>query len=345
MNKIQETNRIIEFDIIKCLAIFLVLWGHSLQHLSDMGKNNDMFTTISMFHMPLFMMISGFFSRSSIDQSSLKILLTKKAKQLLYPCISFGILFLTVVLLLNYFKTHTLSLSASFAVKYFYDIFWFLKSLFFCFLILYISNKITNSKLWGGVVAICLCQFIPLFKINWMMPFFVTGYWLSAKLDFLLKYKHAVAICSTIIFLTLWIFLFGEASTWSDKISYCKGHLLNGDTSVISLYFIVQIERFTVGISGALMVVFSTFSLSGRLNDHPISKWISGIGRETLGIYIIQTLLLETILASICNLSVINTGIFTFIITPVISAMMMYICYRISLLIARSPRIKKTLYL
>lgn len=142
-------NRIIEFDIIKCLAIFLVLWGHSIQHLSDTGRNNDAFVVISMFHMPLFMLISGFFSRKSIELS-FSTLITKKLKQLIYPTISFGFVFLLIGFIVSFFKNHSISSSLISVGSYFYGSFWFLKSVFFCYIIQYCCIKLANNIYIGG---------------------------------------------------------------------------------------------------------------------------------------------------------------------------------------------------
>ena len=64
MNSIPQTNqRLLTFDAIKIFAIFLVIWGHCIGELSSCDvANRSMYRIIYSFHMPLFMMISGFFS-------------------------------------------------------------------------------------------------------------------------------------------------------------------------------------------------------------------------------------------------------------------------------------------
>lgn len=55
-----------KLDNLKGIAIFLVVWGHSLQYLNN-GEfdffENSLFQVIYSFHMPLFMVISGFFQK------------------------------------------------------------------------------------------------------------------------------------------------------------------------------------------------------------------------------------------------------------------------------------------
>ncbi|MDE5968902.1 MAG: acyltransferase family protein [Muribaculaceae bacterium] len=62
-------NRVVWLDILKCMAIFLVLWGHSIQYLrSDSPFDDPVFRFIYSFHMPLFMALSGFLRRSFVER-------------------------------------------------------------------------------------------------------------------------------------------------------------------------------------------------------------------------------------------------------------------------------------
>lgn len=60
------SNRILAFDLLKLLAIYLVLVGHGTQHLLPSNPLDEpLYIYIYSFHMPLFMMLSGYFSYSS----------------------------------------------------------------------------------------------------------------------------------------------------------------------------------------------------------------------------------------------------------------------------------------
>lgn len=87
MSNNAGSRRLIWADMLKCFAIFLVLWGHSIQHLTPSGfMDNPVFRLIYSFHMPLFMIISGYFA-SGIIKKSWKNLLVKKSLQLVVPTI------------------------------------------------------------------------------------------------------------------------------------------------------------------------------------------------------------------------------------------------------------------
>ena len=53
-------QRIYLFDTAKFILIFLVIYGHMLQPNRALPYNCEMYSLIYMFHMPLFIMISGF---------------------------------------------------------------------------------------------------------------------------------------------------------------------------------------------------------------------------------------------------------------------------------------------
>ncbi|MDD8037541.1 MAG: acyltransferase family protein, partial [Thomasclavelia ramosa] len=63
-------NRIEYIDFIKGFTIFLVVWGHAIQNISQNGSfwNNPMHIFICSFHMPIFMLLSGFFFKNEISR-------------------------------------------------------------------------------------------------------------------------------------------------------------------------------------------------------------------------------------------------------------------------------------
>lgn len=82
--------RILYIDILKLFTIYLVLWGHSIQHFQPYCEKSYIFQTIYAFHMPLFMMLSGYFASSSM-RLGFRDFFTKKFRQLLLPCLSWAV--------------------------------------------------------------------------------------------------------------------------------------------------------------------------------------------------------------------------------------------------------------
>lgn len=86
----MSKERVLYWDVIKAFAIFMVVWGHSIQFLQpNQVRMWDSFAErlIVSVHMPLFMMVSGYFARA-IYRKSVKENVVQKAKQLLLPSVS-----------------------------------------------------------------------------------------------------------------------------------------------------------------------------------------------------------------------------------------------------------------
>ena len=85
--KKQTKKRSPYLDIIKAILIILVIIGHSIQYGSgstylekQLFFNNYLFKFIYSFHMPLFIMISGYLSYNSLNKNSLKETFISKFK-------------------------------------------------------------------------------------------------------------------------------------------------------------------------------------------------------------------------------------------------------------------------
>lgn len=57
----SNKSRVKYFDFAKLFAMMLVLYAHCIQHLVNNGEQTMTYITIYTFHMPLLMVISGYF--------------------------------------------------------------------------------------------------------------------------------------------------------------------------------------------------------------------------------------------------------------------------------------------
>lgn len=88
----MNTKRITFIDNLKCFAIICVMIGHALQYLFGESLDDLMsFNIIYTFHMPLFMMISGYFAKSSL-KLSIPEFFKKKFIQLLLPALAWSVI-------------------------------------------------------------------------------------------------------------------------------------------------------------------------------------------------------------------------------------------------------------
>lgn len=70
----EDSKRIYFFDNLKFLLIILVVIGHFLDNMFNYSYNfKGIYTFIYTFHMPLFIFITGYFSKSFIKNNKIKI--------------------------------------------------------------------------------------------------------------------------------------------------------------------------------------------------------------------------------------------------------------------------------
>lgn len=132
----MENKRLVYMDVAKYWAIWLVLLAHTIQYNNmdnyELWKENILTRIIISFHMPLFMVISGFFFRSSLKRS-LSDLMNQKIVQLLIPSVVFGTI--------SYFS---LSIPLSSWFKAIWVFGWYVKCLFSCYLGTWIIYKMAD---------------------------------------------------------------------------------------------------------------------------------------------------------------------------------------------------------
>ena len=68
----EKQARIKYWDLLKGIAIFLVVWGHTIQYggSGSIFFDNKAFIFIYSFHMPLFLLISGYFLAKTAGRRS-----------------------------------------------------------------------------------------------------------------------------------------------------------------------------------------------------------------------------------------------------------------------------------
>ena len=166
-------------DLTKLFAIFLVLWGHGIQHFTPSFRESEVYIWIYSFHMPLFMMLAGLFMGEDKLREGLKFII-KRFYQLILP----SILWISLAFILSYIigrPTHNI-------IRCLWFDLWFLKSLFACCLILTLSYMAIRQMTLTIIVSLMISQ-ITLFtpylwhlQIQTMLPSLVAGLFLSNKL-------------------------------------------------------------------------------------------------------------------------------------------------------------------
>ena len=335
-----ETNRVavggmrlMAFDLLKLFAIFLVIYGHSIQHLlSSHYSDEPVYRYIYSFHMPLFMMVSGFFSVSSMRQSFIPFL-SKKFRQLILPCLTWGLLlWYSCHLALWIFRGLSFSPFAFWGYL-FYD-WWFLKSCFLCYLLAWLGEHSRLSKPVWILLTLMLSSFVSTFYFKLMYPGFVVGMLLRTN-DNLFRWLVRRWYVPAIVFAAM--SFFWDKSFWEHSFSMrdtIKGLLVGGVLVTDGLYY--DVYRLLIGIVGSLSFIGLFNRVFTGSPATPFARVCSDWGGYTLSIYILQSIILEIGLGFLLKLDGLGFVAFNFVVAPAISFLVLVFCVLIAKQIERS---------
>ena len=170
MNPVIRNQRLVFADFTKLFAMFAVTWGHCAQSLSGQtfpglfGKPGILIA----FHMPLFMMISGYFIHpESIRKKSCPAYILEKFQRLAVPAMAWYVCFC----LLTIQKPHLTGL---------YGFYWFLTSLFISQMLISIIVKLNKGDhlllYLCFVIIVVFLPFSSFLHVNFMFPLMMGGY-------------------------------------------------------------------------------------------------------------------------------------------------------------------------
>ena len=234
-------------------------------------------------------LISGYFFESSRITCYTEFI-KKKSKQLLLPCITWGGLILLIHTIVSGFDIMT-------AIRQ--DL-WFLKNLFICTMLGCLVKLIPNVKyrILLCVILIAITQ-VSLFRLKDMLPCFFIGM-LYRKYDTVINNHKALIISfCTIIYYAL-------------AVRYLNSDFFNVDRTSFE-YFIKQPSIIIMGVTASIVIIliFSIF-------ENSINASLSRIGSITLSIYLIQSILLESVLPLFLDCTNLNPLINYLLIFPLI---------------------------
>lgn len=268
-------KRIYEYDNLKAILIYLVVLGHLLvsftHNTSDIAKLTSSF--IYSFHMPLFFIISGYFSRKRIDKENI----IKLIILFLFMNISFSIY--------NYLTFGKMQL------------FTFLYSSWYILLLLIyrliIDNKkiksiISNKPFQLFIISIIISVIAPIVNTNLFIlrifenwTYFLFGYLLIEKEDLLnLKIEKKYIYFGLLFFLIINSYI---SYNYYSNLGFFLGN------SYLSKHDIIP--KLILVISNMIIFIFSKNIISKK--ELPL---ITSIGKNSLYIYIfhrIPTLLIS----------------------------------------------------
>lgn len=320
MNKTKNSvptavhERIYYWDNAKLALIFLVVLGHFVLPV----KSNSVFTkttyySIYLFHMPVFVFISGFFAKNYVRKP-------EKEKRLL------GFLILYIV-----FQTAIWIIKCIFELKLsIFDPFvpngapWYMLAMFVWYLLLPFLSKFKPIILLPVLIALSLLsglyseigETLSLSRIITFCPFFMLGYCFNGSA--LLNIRPFMRLISAVIFAVL-ILLYLYFRTRAD-IPY--GSIVYGSES----YSAIGLSSIQGVIARLVWYLVVTIVGAAFLCAIPNRKLaITFIGERTLAIYILHRLIRQVFVSS--NLyRFMGNGVLLLAACIVVSAIALFAC-------------------
>ena len=343
----ESRNDII--DILKGIAIILVVYGHVIQRTMVLAGAdfflNPVFKVIYTFHMPVFFFISGYLMAGTLSRRSLTEAFRSKCKTLLVPFIAWGILGVFTIYLLSVIDGKAAGIT-HLPDNFLNDLLstpavsvWFLFTLFIssC-LLLYSVRWARRFGVAGFLLVYLLIAMIPfngygtLYYIKWFYLFYLAGYFFS-KSRFTITSKAirgAILIVSLAIFITLVPFWNKNDYIYINKMGFMSHDYF---------YEFLRIAyRYVLGFLGIIIVYYAGAYLAKTKLRFPLSY----IGIYSLDIYLVQRYIVEGLyprIASKMRLNFdFNSPVFLGCFAPLAAIFFVGVCLLASrLLIRRSP--------
>ena len=285
----EEQKRQINF--LRGIAIFLMLWGHCIQYccLNRFDFFEDIvFKLIYSFHMPLFMLISGYLFFFSAQKRTRLELLQHRTRSLLLPIFMCGLL----NWLLSVVPSCLLAKDVS-SLKNVWNGGWLSNIYSFTFLWSVLAASVPMSfaakahAVWlkivfglGGLLFACI---LPNSNFSlYLYPYFVVGYCCA-------KYRMRVGKLTRRIVGTAASLLFLVMLCFFEKKHYIYTSGLFGARYSPVEYIMIDGFRWIIGLAGCIFVVIAGRALFLCLNRCGLGRWIAKtvetMGRRSLEIY------------------------------------------------------------
>lgn len=276
----KKNNRNAEVDFYKGLLMLGVIWGHTITALrAGEGSSAWILTFFRTYDMPFFMLLSGYFLTVSLQKRAWHQVLIRRAGSLLLPLVIWELIIGLCGPLYE-------------SLRNFFSL-WFLWSLVGCTCIALGIRAVAGRRRILqltfevlAVIAMHCFSWIP-FNLGYMLPFFfIGGHLKELREAFSQKTVRRFEACATFLFVVMLCFWSGEYNVW------------NADTYVfadLARLLPIALYRGAIGICGcvAMRLLFGMFY---KCFPEKVSSFFTKAGKETMLLYILQSILIEKLL-------------------------------------------------
>ncbi|MDE7274385.1 MAG: acyltransferase family protein [Lachnospiraceae bacterium] len=299
-------------DVLKGFGIVMVVLGHCIQSGSGLAYlenacyfEDRWYQFIYSFHMPLFMIISGYYAWNSVQRAATpkdrKTMLRKKCIYLITPNVGWKLIEFVYLFATDSYIYWGFGVFLKDLVLGILENFWFLWAILYAFLLVCLMHYRLRDSIWIYILIFVAMFFTPdgmaLNAYKYMLPYYLIGFYgnknkkrlSSAKLYQEIFQKGSLrtgvaVLVSGIVFLALFSFF------TADSFIYLTGYKLIGKNYMVQLQ--IDLYRFLVGLCGIVFWIFVWKMLLDlcRKWDYR-ARVLAYLGKRGLGIYIISGIL------------------------------------------------------
>lgn len=302
-----------EIDILKGITIFLMIWGHIIVALSITdGYENNLCKFIYSFHMPLFMLISGYFFYGTVQRRKVKDIFLQRIIKLMIPIIVWGGIDWGVNVILGSYKDVS---GRSLFYNWILEMLniWFLWAIIICSFIVTVICKYVKEQRVQILIFVLIYPLLLILpdQVAWVYPFFILGFMYN-KFSFMLSQQKKLLFCTSSL-------LFAIMLPYYNKYVYINITHINPFSSSVGWVkqMGIDIYRYIVAISGCIMIIGCVQQFS-KVRNRIVRKWfniLKRIGLVSLQIYVSHGVLLAALIKMTTTggfKSVINRNVFLF---------------------------------
>ena len=278
-------KRIEKWDILKFFLIFTVVLGHFADfYTGESELMRHLFFFIYIFHMPLFIFVSGLFSKKTVDEMRFE------------KIAGYMVVYLFTKLM---YALYGYATKGTFALKLFNDggLPWFMLAMFAFPLITYCVRRVKIPVVLAVSIAVALAAgyfrgvgaFLSLSRIIVYFPFYYAGYKIKAgDLQRLVDNKR-IKIAAAVFLVLLGVAVFGFGEHF-----YFLRLMFTGKNSYYSVkpYFYYG---FLLRLACYVISALTSFAVIAVVPDSTKIKGITTLGARTLSVYVYHYILLYVI--------------------------------------------------
>ena len=280
MEKIE--SRFFKFDNLKCFLIFLVVFGHLLRCFELSLFTKLIYQGIFSFHMPLFIFITGYFSK-------------KKSYKEIFSYFKLYLLFQTMYLLFQIFFV-----DGNEKTRFSYTTpFWIMWYIFLLPIYLLVLRFIDTKNNYLAVLEIfisfclsvlvgffqCIGDFCAISRFFYFLPFYLIGYYIKRinikRIDKFLEKRIRYIVLSITFLLAI------AGCFWISNLNV-KNSVLFGNKSYVDTKSSFGIRIMLMLIALVWIFLLCSLSPKGKL------PFITEIGKNTLSIYLLHGFIVKT---------------------------------------------------